>query len=391
MNAPSPTQSARKPAPVRAVPAQAPLAQLVAELEASFPERGDVAKALLTAAVAGEHTVMLGPPGTAKSALARSMSGAFQTSYFEVLMTRFTTPEEVFGPVKLSGLQQDRFTRATAGYLPSAEVVFLDEVFKANSAILNALLTALNERVFHDDGKPNAIPLVSCVAASNELPEGPELDALYDRFLVRVVTAYIGDRDAFRDLLAGIASGTRTNVTAKLDIRAEQLAARNVVVTDETLDALTALREACKAAGIVASDRRWVQCLSLVRAAAHLDGRTSTEADDLETLENVLWRKPDERTAVARVIQTTINPAGARAVEELDAARDLVGKLPAPGSLEPGAYMGTIGTASRDVADILKRLDALPKGRKVDAARAEVLKIKSDIAKRAMKAAGIDI
>lgn len=391
MNAPAAASAARKSPAVRAVRPASPIAQLLSELDAAFPERGDVAKALLTSAVAGQHTVMLGPPGTAKSALARSLSHAFQSSYFEVLMTRFTTPEEVFGPVKLSGLQQDKFTRATAGYLPSAEVVFLDEVFKANSAILNALLTALNERVFHDDGAPMAIPLVSCVAASNELPEGPELDALYDRFLVRVVTDYIADRDAFRGLLSAIASGVRGGVAAKVDIRAEQVAAASVTVSDDTLDALVALRDACKAAGIVVSDRRWVQCLSLVRAAAHMDGRTTTEPDDLEILEHVLWRKPDERVAVARVIQSTINPAGAKAVEDLDAAREILGKLPAPGSKDPGVYMSEIGTASRDIAEILKRLDALPKGRKVDAAKAEVLKIKSEIGKRAMKAAGIDI
>ncbi len=367
------------------------VAQLAQQLGAAFPERGDVVRALLTAAVAGEHTVMLGPPGTAKSLLARTISAAFGSSYFEVLMTRFTTPEEVFGPVKLSGLQQDRFTRATAGYFPSAEVTFLDEIFKANSAILNALLTALNERVFHDDAKPMPIPLVSCIAASNELPEGPELDALYDRFLVRVVTDYIADRDAFKGLLADVANGARKTIAACVDIRAEQIAARAVVLSEDTLTALVDLRYACRASGLVVSDRRWVQCISLIRAAAHLDGRTVTDPEDLEVLENVLWRKPDERVAVSRVIQTTINPAGARAVEDLDAARDLLAKLPLPGSLDAGAYMGIIGGATRDISEILKRVSALPPGRKVNAVKVEVAAIKADIAKRAMRAAGIDL
>jgi len=368
------------------------LVQLVAELNAAFPERSEVVAALVTVAVAGEHAVMLGPPGTAKSALARALSAAFQTkSYFELLMTRFTTPEEVFGPVKLSGLQQDRFSRATAGYLPTAEVAFIDEIFKANSAILNALLTGLNERVFHDDGKPVSIPLVTCIAASNELPEGPELDALYDRFLVRVVTDYIADRDTFRDLLANIAGGKHTKVAATVDIRAEQAAAKKVTITDETIDALTGLRDAARTAGLTVSDRRWVQCLALVRAAAHVDGRASTLPDDLEILEHVLWRKPDERVSVARTIQTTVNPAGARAVEELDAARELLAKLPVHGSVDPGSYMAAIGSATKDISEILKRVSGLPSGRKVDAAKAEIAKIKQDIGRRAMRAAGIEL
>ncbi len=151
------------------------IAQLSQQLNAMFAERGPVIAAVLAAAVAGEHAVLFGEPGTAKSDLARMLKSAFESSYFELLMTRFTTPDEVFGPVKLSALQADRFARALGGYMACCEVVFLDEIFKANSAILNALLTILNERKFHDDGAPVDVPLVTCIAASNEMPEGPEL------------------------------------------------------------------------------------------------------------------------------------------------------------------------------------------------------------------------
>lgn len=362
-------------------------AELVAELCVMFPERGDVVRAMVTAAIAGEHTVVLGPPGTAKSLLVRMMTEAFGASYFEHLMTRFTTPEEVFGPVKLSGLQQDRFTRATASYLPGAEVGFLDEVFKANSAILNALLTVMNERVFHDDGKPQPIPLLTLVGASNELPEGPELDALYDRFLVRLVTDYIGDRDAFRAMLIAPAM----KMASRVAIRAEQTAARAVVVSNDTLDAIVNLRFACRTAGIVVSDRRWRQCLSLVRAAAHLDGRTVTEPEDLEILEHVLWKKPDERVNVARTIQATVNPEGAKAVSELDAACDIFKRLPAAGSVDPGVYMQTIGSACSDMAEILKRVENLAPSRKVTTAKAEVARLKGEVAKLAMRAAGVNL
>ncbi len=365
-----------------------PVQALVTSLSNLFPERGETIRALLVAAVAGEHAVVLGPPGTAKSLLARTLSGAFGSSYFEWLLTKFTTPEELFGPIKLSALQQDKFTRATAGLLPTCEVVFLDEVFKANSAILNALLTVLNERKFHDDGQAVNIPLVTCIAASNELPEGPELDALYDRFLVRLTVDYVADRDAFRSLLT---SGPISLPGKCVDIHQEQAAARAVRVTDDTVEALINLRYACRAAGIQVSDRRWRQCLSLVRAQAHLDGRTETDPDDLEVLEHVLWKKPDERVAVARVVQTTINPAGAKAVEELDAAREIFAKIPELAKTDRAKYMGVVAGAVQDVGQILKRLEALPAGRKVNQAKTEVSRIKQDVAKLALRASGIEV
>jgi len=370
-----------------AKPASITLAQLIASLNATFPERAEVVRACVTAAVAGEHVVMFGPPGTGKSALVRALAGAFDASYFEWLMTRFTTPEEVFGPVKLSALQQDRFSRAYAHHLPGAEMAFLDEVFKANSAILNALLTVLNERKFHDDGTPIGVPLLSCFGASNELPEGPELDALYDRFLVRVVTEYISDRDAFRAMIVAPAPAA----PGKINIRAEQAAARAVVLTDETVNALVELRGVARASGIVVSDRRWKQCLSLVRAAAHVDGRTSTEPDDLEILEHVLWRKPDERQVVAKTIAGTVNPSGAKAVEELDNARDVLRRLPAKGTIDATAYTTALAEATQNVSEILSRLQGMPAGRKVNAAKAEVASLKKQVVRLTMSAMGVEV
>ena len=363
----------------------ATVASLLPALNAAFPERAEVIRASLTASVAGEHVLMLGPPGTAKSLLVRTLAGAFGSSYFELLMTRFTTPDEVFGPVKLSALQADRFSRAYEAYLPGKQTVFLDEVFKSNSAILNALLTLLNERKFHDDGVPIDVPLITCFGASNELPEGPELDALYDRFLVRVVTDYIADRDAFKSMLVA----PPIAIAAHVDIEAEQNAARAVAVSDDTITALVDLRSACRAAGIIVSDRRWRQSLSLVRAAAHIDGRAATEADDLEVLEHVLWKKPDERMSVARTIQQTVNPAGAKAVEELDSARDLLARLPSRSDVDAAQFMAKVASTAQDVDQILKRLQALPAGRKVTSARAEVSKIKKQVTQLVMNEMGI--
>jgi MoxR-like ATPase len=133
----------------------------------------------------------------------RAIARAYGLRYWEVLMTRFSTPEDLFGPVKLSALQADRFERATDNYLPGAEVVFLDECWKANGGILNALLTVSNERVYHNGGIATPVPLVSMFGASNELPEGPELEALYDRFMVRLHVDPIADRGNFLTMLQG--------------------------------------------------------------------------------------------------------------------------------------------------------------------------------------------
>ena len=159
----APAASRRAPAAASAATATAPapafgLAALCDELAGTFAERASVIRALARAFLAGEHAFVLGKPGTGKSALARCFAQALGLSYWEYLMTRYSTPEELFGPLSIPELQKGRFTRNFAGYLPGAQVVFLDEIRKSNSGILNALLTALNERVFHDDGKPVRIP-----------------------------------------------------------------------------------------------------------------------------------------------------------------------------------------------------------------------------------------
>src|SRR4029079_10214399 len=146
------------------------LAQLARSLESRFLGKEEVIRLLLIAVIAGEHAVLIGPPGTAKSALIRMFSRLIQANYFEYLLTRFTEPNEIFGPVDIAAFREGRYQRRTEGMLPEAEIVFLDEVFKSNSAILNALLTLLNERRYTSGGQVLRCPMLSCFGASNEVP-----------------------------------------------------------------------------------------------------------------------------------------------------------------------------------------------------------------------------
>lgn len=355
--------------------------KLCADLESALPERKEAIWATMAAIVAGEHVVLYGEPGTGKSHMVRLIAKALGKRYFEYLMTRFTEPSELFGPVDPAAFRAGRYQRVTTGKMSEAEIVFLDEIFKANSAILNALLTILNERTYDAGSGPQAVPLMSMVAASNEQPEGPELAALYDRVLVRFEVHYITDDDNFVSML----TAPTPQISTQLDMRAEMAAAKLVTFTADTMTALVALRTACKKAGIHCSDRRWRQCLNLVKAYAHCEGRHQTDPADLEILEHVLWGKPSEKSHVSQVIQTVISPSGAVATEQLDAARELLAGLPQV------ADMAMLGGAIKDIKDIEKTLSSLPSGRRVDAAIAEVKTIKQTIAKRAMKATGIDM
>jgi len=156
------------------------------ELEQKFLAKEEIIRLMLIAAIAGEHMVLIGPPGTAKSAVIRSFAKLIDAKYFEYLLTRFSEPNELFGPVDIQGFRQGTYRRVTTGMLPEAEVVFLDEAFKANSAILNSLLTLLNERRFNNGSTVVRVPLISLFAASNEVPSSDNLDAIFDRFLLRV-------------------------------------------------------------------------------------------------------------------------------------------------------------------------------------------------------------
>ncbi|MCA9696914.1 MAG: AAA family ATPase, partial [Myxococcales bacterium] len=147
-------------------------------LEAQFLGKEEMIRLLFVSAVAGEHMVMVGPPGTAKSALVRAFADTIDAKYYDYLLTRFTEPNEIFGPVDIQAFRQGSYRRRIEGMLPESEIAFLDEIFKANSAILNSLLGVLNSRRFSHGNTTMAVPLISMFAASNEVPNDDALSAL---------------------------------------------------------------------------------------------------------------------------------------------------------------------------------------------------------------------
>mmetsp|Transcript_46750 Transcript_46750/g.74795 ORF Transcript_46750/g.74795 Transcript_46750/m.74795 type:complete len:565 (-) Transcript_46750:838-2532(-) len=294
-------------------------------LESGLVERETEVRLLLLAAFCGEHLLLLGPPGTAKSELGRRLSAICGgASFFERLLTRFSVPEELFGPLSMKGLENDQYVRQTEGYLPTATVAFIDEVFKANSAILNSLLTILNERLFDNGNQRIKVPLLCLVGASNELPESEELDALYDRFLLRssveqvsagslatlltmragsVLPAGSEGSSSSGDGGGGVGQMSCDDVGLSVsDFEGVKAAAQAAVdvpksVVDLIVDLRSFLQDKCEPP-VYVSDRRLVKSISLLRVAAYTNGRNSVSEFDCLLLANVLWQRPSEASVV---------------------------------------------------------------------------------------------
>ncbi len=298
------------------------------ELKQSFIGKDDIIDLMLLCAIAREHLLLIGPPGTAKSELIKRfvlLLGAQKDSgeLFEYLLTRFTEPNEIFGPVNIKEFRNGIFIRNTERALPQARIAFLDEIFKANSAILNALLTILNERFFFNGLEQIYVPLISVYGAANEVPEGDELVALYDRFLVRVRTDNVDERQ-FRDLLdAGwrmeqeyIRMGRRERIEPVLESIDELQLVYDALEQVDLAPIFNDYRELVRqirAEGIKMSDRRTIKLLKLVAAATLLRGERVASPADLWVLLHI-WNTPEQISALQSIVGPVIERAGGQAI-----------------------------------------------------------------------------
>ena len=331
---------------------------LLQEMNRGIYEKNTEISLSLLAALAGESVILLGPPGVAKSMVTRQLKTAFRDAQsFEYLMSRFSTPDEIFGPVSIQKLKtSDTYERAVEGYLPTADVVFLDEIWKAGPAIQNTLLTVINEKIFRNGNREMHLPLKLLVAASNELPaKGEGLEALWDRFVIRIESRPIKLEKNFRAMLleshadfsgstgvlghadfadnadfSGSMGKSGSTDFSDLKITAEEYAEWaekicKIGVKEEVLDAISAIRkslravnvdEAAERRNIYVSDRRWKNIVRLLRTSAFMQDREEVDICDLLPIYHCLWQEPEERDAIRSiVIRALFSPFAEKLVE----------------------------------------------------------------------------
>lgn len=374
--------------------------QLLGEMNRGIYEKETEISLSLLAALAGESIILLGPPGVAKSMVARQLKTAFRDAQsFEYLMSRFSTPDEIFGPVSIQKLKtSDTYERAMEGYLPTADVVFLDEIWKAGPAIQNTLLTVINEKIFRNGNREMHLPLKLLVAASNELPaKGEGLEALWDRFVIRIESRPIKLEKNFRAMLLdshadflgptdftdstdfsgftgglGHADFADNADFSDLKITSEEYAEwteriDKIGVKIEVLDAISAIRkslravnvdEAAERRNIYVSDRRWKNIVRLLRTSAFMQDREEVDICDLLPIYHCLWQEPEERDAIRNiVIRALFSPFADKLVEMKNALAEDIKYYRVRRNPEDGRdYEGEIETLSDGLTSLEKQL-----------------------------------
>ncbi|ACY17305.1 AAA family ATPase [Haliangium ochraceum] len=279
----------------------------------TFLDKQEIIRLLNVCAIAGEHMILVGPPGTAKSAIISMFAKLVDARYFEYLLTRFTEPNELFGPVDIAAFREGRYTRRTQNMLPQAEIVFLDEIFKSNSAILNSLLQLVNERRFTNGPEVLDVPLISLFGASNEVPNDDNLAAMFDRFSLRVRSDYL-DSYHFHELMTrGVEQeiqrlrGYHDAVTPQISADDLRRLQRNfdqfMNFPEEFLAKYKGLIFQIRSEGISVSDRRAVKLLKLFAASAVFDGRRQVCDGDFFILRHI-WNNLDQ----AELLEEIVNP-----------------------------------------------------------------------------------
>ena len=296
--------------------AQAKMSQIFVEMNNLFVERDELIKLMELAIVTGTNLLMLGPPGTAKSAITYELCGRIENAnYFQWMLNKTSDPSEILGPFSVKEMENDKFMRITTGKLPEAHIAFMDEVFKSNAPTLNALLTIMNEHIFYNDGKPVEVPLISMFGASNEPPEDESLDAMYDRFIFRMNVQYIHDaankkrmHSNYVDNRAGLLNLVNKTTITLEEVQALQAAAKAVKVPKDIINKFIRLISDLDRQAVHISDRRQNECFKVMQGSAVLAGRNSVTLDDFKSLVYVLWEKEEHIPLIESSILKMVHP-----------------------------------------------------------------------------------
>lgn len=322
------------------------------ELLSCLLEREEEVNLALTALLAGENCLFVGPPGTAKSMLADAIVDWIDGTRFSILMNKFTKPEEVFGPIDIMGLKNGVHQRIVDHTLVDAEVAFLDEIFKASSAVLNTTLKILNEGTYRNGSNVINCPLKLCIAASNEWPtEAKELGALFDRFLFRKsVTPVMGEDNIERLMFDTTLSPSLSTKLTIPELKAAQVECLQMTWEPEAKEALHGIRRKITSEGILVGDRRRRKTTMAVQCYAWLNGNNTVSTDDLEVLSHIWWSDPNGQPGViADAIGEIAKPSGLLAAQLLAEANSVVA-----GS-NPKDFAETAKSAAK-LNDIIKQL-----------------------------------
>lgn len=345
--------------------------QVRKDLAASLIEREDEVDIVVTALIANEHALLVGPPGSAKSLLLDSLLAATGGTKFSILLSKFTVPEEVCGPVSLAALKEDKYLRITSGKLPEADYAFIDECFKASSAILNTLLKILNERVYDaGDGVARKVPLKLCVAASNEWPSpetGKELSALFDRFLLRRTVTPIRTQVGQQRLLWTADHTPKLSTTlTPADVNQARRAARAIPWSPAAKESLEAVLKELAKNGVQPGDRRMFKTVGVVQAYAYLGGAGEVLPEHLEIAAHTLWDDPAEQPqTVAQVISRIANPTGMRVNQLLLEAEQVLGACNV-------RDLSDAAKAAAKLAEIERQFSTLKRNERLERARTYV-------------------
>lgn len=353
------------------------LLKLEQELNEMVMERRDITRGLILALLASETNapipvILVGPPGTAKTALIKALCSAIGGKFFSWLMNPTTLPEEIFGPIRTTRMvEHDEVLRNPAGKLPEADVVYLDETFNGNESTLNLLLPVLADGEWYNGPGAEPMHLRLFVGSTNRVPDisgdQPMLAALWDRFVVRFLVDYLKERANFTKMLEGVVERRRSQqgnrlvptTTLTLDeIESVKQVVRSVDVSG-ILDTLYELREAAGRIGIPVSDRRWGQYIALIQAQAFLSGRSVAQNEDLVILQHCLWNSPEEAREARKLVMGYLHPWFEELQELLDDAEEQIYRFRTAPSSEDDqvAFMTVVAEVNTKLKSIIRDIE----------------------------------